>query len=154
MTFSGFFYIFPLVMKIFTLNRLFVALFLFSALLIFSACEKNEDLYIKTELYFGLSQNNKTISESEWNSFEKNEISIRLPEGYTIYDADGAWKDKNTGLTLKEKSKVLVVIHHEDQRKSQAIDQIRARYMKQFYQQSVMRIDHKVKMKPLKSDNS
>jgi hypothetical protein len=53
------------------------------ALVVFSCnTSKFTTNYIKTELFFGLSEGNKTISESEWASF-KVEFLDKKFSGYT-----------------------------------------------------------------------
>ncbi|CFV33267.1 30S ribosomal protein S3 [Yersinia enterocolitica] len=77
-------------------------------------------------------------SATEWQSFVDNDVTSRFKDGLTVIDAKGQWLG-NDGTVAKENSKALVLIHKAD--KETTIETLRARYKKQFAQESVMRVD-------------
>lgn len=101
--------------------------------------------YYRTELYFGRSKSNGTVvSEDEWTKFLNDEVTPRFPDGFTVLDGAGQYRDKN-GRVVKEPSKVLVFLYARKNRKTSStkIDEIRAAYVKLFSQESVLRLDFK-----------
>jgi hypothetical protein len=99
--------------------------------------------YFRTELYFGRDRpNGSVVSDDEWNEFLDREVTTRFPEGFTVLDGLGQYKDKS-GSIIRENSKVIVFLYPRKARKAAGtrIDEIRAAYCKRFDQESVMRID-------------
>ncbi len=98
--------------------------------------------FLRTELFFGLSKRSGgQVSEAEWTKFLDEIVTPAFPDGYTVVDADGRFRD---GLvTISEKSKVLIVLYPKSSRSEsrRKLDAIRAAYVKQFDQKSVMRMD-------------
>jgi len=99
----------------------------------------------ETRLYFGLSQpGGRTITERQFADFVATEVTPRLPEGFTIQDGHGFWKDGQTTRTISENSKVLVRLHPASAGASEALDQIADAYKTRFHQESVLRTDSPV----------
>lgn len=98
--------------------------------------------FLRSELFFGMNKlSGGQVSETEWTKFLDDIVTPAFPDGYTVVDADGRFRDGS--VTISEKSKVLIVIYpkstkNESRRK---LDAIRAAYVKQFDQKSVMRMD-------------
>lgn len=116
-------------------------LFLCFILLSCSATRMHE-----TVLYFGLSKPDGTVvSEQEWNNFRDNYISRIFPEGYSVVQTEGAWKDTLTKKIIKEPTFQVIYYYPKSPAISQQIDSLRIWYQKLFQQQSVLRVDRKVK---------
>ena len=99
---------------------------------------------VKTELYFGLSKPNVgMVSEAEWTAFLDREITPRFRDGLTVLNADGQWLGQD-GKVLKEKSKLVILIHEDQAEKGRAIEEIIARYKEVFHQESVLRVTRRV----------
>jgi hypothetical protein len=94
--------------------------------------------YVKTELYFGLSKPNGAISEAEWQKFLDEQITPVFKDGLTVVDANGQWLGENK-MVVKEKSKLLIVLHAPDAETDAKIKTLIARYKEAFQQQSVLR---------------
>ena len=98
--------------------------------------------YLRSELFFGMNKlSGGQVSEAEWTKFLDEVVTPAFPDGYTVVDADGRFRDG--AVTISEKSKVLIVLYpkstkNESRRK---LDAIRAAYVKKFDQKSVMRMD-------------
>ncbi len=100
--------------------------------------------FVRTELYFGCDiPQGGQVSESEWQTFVDTAVSSRFPEGLSILSMLGQWKDSQTGATIQEPSKMLIVFYPRQQKavSSQRIEEIRASYCQRFGQQAVMRVD-------------
>ena len=101
------------------------------------------DKFRRTELYFGRSKRDGSIvTDEEWTKFLNDVVTPRFPDGFTVLDGTGQYRDK-TGTIVKEPSKVLIFLYSRKTRKisSARIDEIRAAYVKLFSQESVLRLD-------------
>ena len=121
--------------------------FLFGLLFAFSACAPRPN-FIKTELYFGLNiPAGGQVSMLDFQQFIDTAVSPLFPQGLTLLDAQGQWQDTESKKVDKEPSRVLLLLYPMRQRRqaSPKIDQIRRNYQKRFAQQSVMRVDYRVR---------
>lgn len=101
------------------------------------------DRFFRTELYFGLlKRDGSVVTEDEWKDFLDKQVTPRFPDGFTVLDGSGQYRDKK-GVIAKERSKVLIVLYSKKDRNTGGakLDEIRAAYVKQFNQESVMRMD-------------
>ena len=100
---------------------------------------------IETRLYFGLSEpSGRQITERQFADFVAKDVTPVLPEGFTIQDAHGFWKDGKTARTISETSKVLVRLHPANADSNAALDRIADAYKARFHQESVLRTDSQV----------
>lgn len=102
------------------------------------------NLFVKDELYFGLSKPGGTVTEAEWQSFLSRVITPRFPEGLTVVDAYGQYLNKKNQLS-KEKTKLVILIYQDSQVKNRSIEEIIAKYKQEFQQESVLRVTGSVK---------
>lgn len=101
------------------------------------------DKYWRTELYFGTDKpGGGTITAQEWDKFLEDEVTPRFPQGFTILEGYGQYRDSN-GKIVREASRVLVVFYPKKERAAAALklEELRERYKKLFNQESVMRVD-------------
>jgi hypothetical protein len=103
------------------------------------------DAMIETQLFFGLSKpRGGTVSAREWQAFVAGEITPRFPEGFSVIDGAGYWRDGATQQTISEKSKVLVRLHPASSEADAAIGAIIDAYKTKFEQEAVLRVDRPV----------
>ncbi|CAK8714696.1 hypothetical protein KKHLCK_03755 [Candidatus Electrothrix laxa] len=96
----------------------------------------------KVELYFGLNiPDGGKIDPATWQMFVDNEVTPRFPKGLTIKEVSGQWQDEKTGRTVREPSRVLMILYKPSTETARAIEDIRTTYKKKFRQDSVMRLD-------------
>jgi len=99
---------------------------------------------VETRLYLGLSQpGGANVSEAAFRKFLKSEITPRLPEGYTLLDGQGFWREDRSGKTISEPSRVLIHLHDASTEKNSTLDAIAAAYKQAFRQEAVLRTDTK-----------
>jgi hypothetical protein len=97
----------------------------------------------QTSLYFGLNRRDgRAVSELEWTSFVEQSLTPQFPQGFTVYLADGQWRDAQ-GVVQRESSRVVVLLYetataHEVDPK---LTQVAAEYISRFDQEAVMRVD-------------
>ena len=93
------------------------------------------------ELMFGRNIGARfAVSESQWGRFVDREIMSRFPEGLTVYDAGGQWRDRASNKILRERSKVVQIVlpgHDEDVAR---LNEIAEAYKARFKQHSVITI--------------
>jgi hypothetical protein len=99
------------------------------------------EIYARTELLFGLSRaNGPKITEPEFQNFIDAEVTPRFPDGLTLLTANGQWQDA-TGKTIREGSKLLILLYPFSEQRSRLIEEVRRAYKSSFRQESVLRID-------------
>jgi hypothetical protein len=100
-----------------------------------------ETTVAKTELLFGLSKpDGSIITEPEFQQFIDREVTPLFPDGLTLMNVTGQFKDSKN-VIIKEKSKLLLLLHRNDRNAQSNIEQIRKAYVKKFQQESVLRVD-------------
>ena len=105
--------------------------------------ESAADKFVRTELYFGLTKRDgSTMTDVEWSRFVDEVITPRFPDGFTVVDGRGQWRNRE-GRVVKESSRVFIVVYPKKQRRpaGQKLDEIRDEYKKRFDQESVLRVD-------------
>lgn len=108
-------------------------------------CITSRKTYTRVELYFGQSRpDGSLIAAADWQAFSDSVITPVLPEGLSVADVHGQWKEAS-GKVISEPSKVVLAFVPLTKERSQAIDCIRQKYCRYFRQESVMRVDSRVK---------
>jgi hypothetical protein len=77
------------------------------------------------------------VSEKEWGRFVDREISPRFPDGLTVLDAKGEWRDPVRKTLVHEPSKLVEIVLPGMPDDGERIEQIAAAYKSRFRQQSV-----------------
>ena len=90
------------------------------------------------DLYFGQAVRGRgSVTPAEWKAFRDEVITPTLPDGYTIWQAQGAWRGGGTGETETEGSMVLEVAMPDTSASQGAISRLRGAWRHRFHQQSV-----------------
>jgi hypothetical protein len=92
---------------------------------------------VRTTLYFGLSKQKGSVSELEWQTFLRDEVTARFPNGLTTWEADGQWRASD-GTIGHERSKVLLLVHPDTSQARSGVQQVIEQYRKGFEQESVL----------------
>jgi len=101
---------------------------------------------VETNLYFGQSiPSGGMVTETEWNQFKENYINKVFKEGNTVISVIGSWYDPDNHKLITEPSYLVIYNYKPSARISKQIDSIRYWYKTLFQQQSVLRVDKKVK---------
>jgi hypothetical protein len=101
---------------------------------------------IETDLYFGQSKpDGSMITEKEWNQFREDQVAKLFKEGSTVIQAAGNWYDPEIHKLITEPTYVVIYLYKKSSSMSQQIDSLRDRYKLKFQQQSVLRVDKKVR---------
>jgi hypothetical protein len=76
-------------------------------------------------------------SDARWRRFLAREVTPRFPDGLTVYEATGQWRDPARNVVVREKSRVLRIIMSADAPEHDRVVAIAEAYKKQFAQKSV-----------------
>ena len=100
------------------------------------------ELWSRTELYFGAERpDGSEVTESGFQTFMNLEITPRFPDGLTLLEGDGQWRDAQ-GVIEREASRVLILLYPTSSADANAkIEAVRAAYKRIFQQESVLRVD-------------
>ena len=85
----------------------------------------------------GLQRPKGTVSELDWQMFLRDEVTLRFPDGLTVWEAQGQWKGAD-GDVGHERSKVLLLVHPDTRIARAAVQSVISRYRRMFDQQSVL----------------
>ena len=77
------------------------------------------------------------VTEIEWSDFVAREVTPRFPDGFTVLDANGQWRDSRRGKIVHEGSKLIEIVLPGKGDDKAKIDAIAEAYKNRFEQQSV-----------------
>ena len=77
------------------------------------------------------------VSEADFIGFVAREVSPRFPDGFTVIDAAGQWRDARRGTIVHEAAKIIEIVLPAGEDNRPKIDAIVEAYKLQFQQQSV-----------------
>lgn len=77
------------------------------------------------------------VSEGEWSRFVDREITPRFPDGLTVFNAAGQWRDKSNNKIVREPSKIVQIVLPGDDGEFARLNEIAEAYKTRFKQQSV-----------------
>jgi len=90
------------------------------------------------ELLFGRNIGGRLgVSEAQFDRFVAREVSPRFPDGLTILDGRGEWRDATRGVSVHEPSKVVEIVLPGGAGDIEALNQVATAYKSAFHQQSV-----------------
>ncbi|WP_372397225.1 DUF3574 domain-containing protein [Azospirillum sp. HJ39] len=93
---------------------------------------------IEAQLFFGRNIGSEVgVSERDWSGFLDDEVTPRFPNGLTVTDASGHWRDSETGRLIREPSKIVTLLADRDPATLHLIREIVDLYKERFHQQSV-----------------
>src|SRR5262245_66612249 len=81
------------------------------------------------ELMFGRKIGDRiAVSEGEWSRFVDREITPRFPDGLTVFNAAGQWRDKSSNKIIREPSKIVQIVLPGGDGEVHRLNQIAQRY--------------------------
>jgi len=102
------------------------------------SCTAPQSAMTEVELLFGRNIGGKLgVSEAQWRAFLSREVSPRFPDGLTVFDTRGQWRDDKTRALVREPGKIVRIILGADAGAMEKVDAVAAAYIKQFGQDSV-----------------
>jgi hypothetical protein len=102
------------------------------------ACHGAQQSREVAELLFGRNIGNRLgVSEAAWARFVAREMTPRFPDGLTVIDATGQWRDRDSGKVVREPSKRVEIVLPGSADDAAKLDAIVAAYKSRFHQQAV-----------------
>jgi uncharacterized protein DUF3574 len=102
------------------------------------ACDSTMRAQQVAQLLFGRNVADQIrVTEVEWSDFVAREVSPRFPDGFTVLDATGQWRDSRRGTIIHEGSKLIEIVLPGRSDDKPKIDAIAEAYKNRFEQQSV-----------------
>jgi hypothetical protein len=99
---------------------------------------------LQVDLYFGReTDKGREVSEAEWASFLNEEVTPRFPDGLSVLDVSGQYRDPQ-GRIARERSKLLVVVVFDAPAHLAKVQAIVDGYSQRYGQHSVFRVEHAV----------
>jgi hypothetical protein len=102
------------------------------------SCTAPQKPMMEVELMFGRNIGGRLgVTDKLWASFLAREVTPRFPEGLTVFDTTGQWRDARTKAVVREPSKIVRIIMPADAEANEKIGAIASAYKKRFRQDSV-----------------
>jgi hypothetical protein len=102
------------------------------------SCHGAQQIRQVAELLFGRDIGHKLgVSESAWSRFVAREMTPRFPDGLTVTDTNGQWRDSADGTIVREPSKRVEIVLPGAADDAARLDAIVTAYKRDFHQQSV-----------------
>jgi hypothetical protein len=99
---------------------------------------------VAIDLYFGRDKPaGGEVTDAEWGAFVAEVVTSRFPDGVSIFDASGQYREPS-GRIVHERSKRLVVIVFDSPAHRARLDEIIDGYKRRFGQYSVFRVEQPV----------
>lgn len=102
-------------------------------------CSGDGQLAVQELLYFGTETPSGSVTPEAWAQFLSETVTPRFPEGLSTWQASGQWRSAS-GKIMREPSYVLSLVHPEDARLNEAVQEIIAFYKTRFRQEAVLRV--------------
>jgi len=88
------------------------------------------------EMFFSRSvRGREPLTDAEWAEFAAQTITPNFPEGFTVFDGQGQWRNPRTGAIARDATKILLVAVKREPdlqaRLSAVIDTYKARFQQQ-----------------------
>lgn len=80
------------------------------------------------------------VSGQEWEDFAATVVTPRFPEGFTVLDGQGQWRDPRSGRILREGTKILILGAPGTPATLRGLEEVSAEWRRRFDQQSVGRV--------------
>jgi Protein of unknown function (DUF3574) len=102
------------------------------------ACAPPQQSMQQVELMFGRNIGGRLgVGEAAWSRFLAREVTSRFPDGLTVLDAAGQWRDREHARVVREPSKLVIIVTADNGGLGDKIAAIVAAYKQQFHQRSV-----------------
>jgi len=94
---------------------------------------------LQVTLMFGLGRpgGGGPVTADEWSRFVRDTVTPRFPDGLSMIETSGQWRDRKTNVVTHESSRYIQIITPDTPDVADRIQAIRTAYKAQFSQQSV-----------------
>lgn len=90
------------------------------------------------EFFFGRDIPGRApLTDREWSDFAASVVSREFPDGFTVTDGDGEWRDPSTQAVTRERTKILTAALANSSDLASRVLRVRESYARQYRQTSV-----------------
>jgi hypothetical protein len=90
------------------------------------------------ELFFGRNIAGRApLTEAEWTGFAAQIVTPNFPDGFTVFDGEGQWRNPHTGRIARAQTKILLVAARRTPDVARRLSAVIDGYKARFHQQSV-----------------
>jgi hypothetical protein len=90
------------------------------------------------ELFFGRGiKGREPLTDAEWAEFAAQTITPNFPDGFTVFDGEGQWRNPQTGHIAGTRTKILLVAARRTPDLAQRLSAVIDAYKTRFHQESV-----------------
>jgi Protein of unknown function (DUF3574) len=90
------------------------------------------------ELFFGRGiKGREPLTDAEWAEFAAQTITPNFPDGFTVFDGEGQWRNPLTGYTAGSGTKILLVAAKREPDLARRLSAVIDAYKARFHQRSV-----------------
>ena len=118
------------------MNRIFFSFLLAANVLFAGCCCTTHKDWREYRIFCGMSQSDGAVTEAEWEQFCEDSVTAEFPDGYTTLKATGYWKSDDAPVTMREDSRIIVVLAPSDAKDK--VRRIARRYGRLFNQEAVL----------------
>jgi len=106
------------------------------------ACGSGLTPMTQAQLFFGRDiERRATVSDQQWQDFIDQEVTPRFPDGFSVWDVTGQYRDQSRTIVREPGKQVLIFTRTADEPKLNAI---RDAYNGRFKQESVLLVQSPV----------
>ena len=103
-------------------------------------CPGDTYRFAEYRLFFGRNRGDvEVVSDAVWRAFLAEEITPRFPDGLTVLDAAGQWRDAS-GTIVRERTKLVLILAEPGATGMQRTEEIAQAYKEAFGQESILRV--------------
>ena len=93
---------------------------------------------VVAELFFGRNVRGRApVSDAEWAEFAAQVITPAFPDGFTVFDGEGQWRNPQTGHIAGNRTKIVLVAAPRTPDLAQRLSAVIDAYKARFHHQSV-----------------
>lgn len=117
------------------------------------AVAERKAAWVRTELFFSIGDWMETALSTEaqarWETFVEKEVTPRFPDGLTVFDGYGQWRDAADGANApvqRERTRVLVVLHADTPEAARKVEEIRTAWKAATGDKSVLKVSSRAEV--------
>jgi len=118
------------------MNRVLLSVLFAACLLLTGCCCTSHEDWREYRIFCGMSRSDGAVSDAEWERFCDQYVTAEFPDGYTTMRATGYWKSEETSVTMREDSRIIVVLAPSDA--DAKVRRIAHQYRRLFHQEAVL----------------
>ena len=97
-----------------------------------------EQHMLVAELFFARNiKGRQPLTDAEWAEFAAQTIAPNFPDGFTVFDGEGQWRNPQTGHITRDPTKILMVAAPRTPDLARRLAAVIDAYKTRFHQQSV-----------------